>query len=66
MGRDSGIELKLVAVRCRMAEILFLMARCGITMQERDLLIWTDGMRDSFKIDGGMRDEKQKNTSLRT
>lgn len=25
-----------------------------------------DGMQDSFKIDGGMRDEKQKITRLRT
>ena len=30
-------------------------------MRERDLLIWRDGMRDSFKIDGRMRDKKQKN-----
>ena len=49
-----------------MAEIL--MAGCGINilLQEQDLLILTDGMRDGFQIDGGMRDEKQKTTRLWT
>ena len=41
-----------------------LMTGCGrkLFRRERDLLILTDGMRDSFKIDGGMRDEKRKTT----
>lgn len=44
-----------------MAEIL-LMAGFGIRRfrRERDLLIFTGGMRDSYKIDGGMRDENKK------
>lgn len=35
---------------------------CGIEILwlERDLFILTGGMWDSFKIDGGMQDEKQK------
>ena len=45
-----------------MTEIL--MAGLGIKLLrwERDLLILTCGMRDSFKVDGGMRVEKQKIT----
>lgn len=41
-----------------------LMAGCGIKLfrWERDLIILTDGMRDSSKIDGGMREEKRKIT----
>ena len=36
-----------------------LMVGCGIKIfrWERDLLILTDGIPDSFIIDGGMRDE---------
>ena len=47
---------------CGMTEIL--MAGCGIKIlwREQDLLILTGGMRDSFKIDVEMRDEKQKIT----
>jgi len=47
---------------CEMTEIL--MAGCGIKIlrRERDLLILTGGMRDDFKIDGGMWVEKQKIT----
>lgn len=47
---------------CGMTDIL--MAGCGIKVlrRERDLLIWTGGMRDRLKIDGGMRDENQKIT----
>lgn len=41
-----------------------LMVGCGIKMfrQQRDLLILTGGMWDSYKIGGGMRDENQKIT----
>jgi len=39
-----------------------LIAGCGIKIyrREQDLLILTEGMRDSFKIDGGLRDEKRE------
>jgi len=45
-----------------MTEIL--MAGCGIKIfrRERDSLILTGWMRDSFEIDGGIRDEKPKIT----
>ena len=46
-----------------MAEMV--MAGCGIKeilRRERDLIKSTDGLRDSFKIDRGMRDEKRKIT----
>ena len=40
------------------------MARSRITIKisrrKQDLLILADGMRDSFKIEGWVRDEKQK------
>jgi len=48
--------------RCRMTEIL------NGRMQDKNTLVGTGfahfdrGMRDSFKIDGGMQDEKQKIT----
>ena len=40
------------------------MAGCEIEIlrRERDLLILAGGMRDSFKIDDGMRNKKQKIT----
>ena len=31
-----------------------------ISRRKQDLLILADGMRDSFKIEGWVRDEKQK------
>ena len=37
-------------------------ARCEIFWREWDLPILTGGIRDSFEIDGGMRDENQKIT----
>ena len=37
----------------------------NIFRQERDLLILADGLRDSFKIDGGMLYEKRKIISYR-
>ena len=43
--------------------------RCGIAEMlhhERDLLILTGGMRDSYKIDSGIRDETQKITGHRS
>ena len=44
-----------------MAEIL-LMAGFGMRRfrRERDLLILTGGIRDSYKIDAGMRDENKE------
>lgn len=47
---------------CGMSEIL--MVGCGVKIlpRERDLLILTGGTLGSFKIDGEMRDEKQKIT----
>ena len=45
----------------RMAEMV--MAGCGIKetlRRERDLIKSKGGMRDSFKIDHGMRDETRK------
>lgn len=58
---ECGKRLKMQA-GCGMTEIL--MAGLGIKLlrRERDLLILTCGMRDSFKVDGGMRVEKQKIT----
>ena len=49
-----------VEVGCGMTEILI--AGCGkeILHQERDLLILTGGMWDSFKIDDRMRNKKLK------
>ena len=44
--------------------LLMMGCRIKIFRRERDLLIFMDGMRDSFKIDAGMRDEKQKTTTL--
>ena len=35
---------------------MLLMTGCKNISAERDLLILADGMRDSFKNDGGMRD----------
>jgi len=57
MGRGVGLNRG----GCEMAEIL-LMAGFGMRRfrRERDLLILTGGMRDSYKIDAGMRDENKK------
>ena len=44
-----------------------LLPGCGIKVlrRERDLLILTRRMRDSFKIDGGMRDGSGETMSFR-
>ena len=45
-----------------MSEILVTGCQIKVLRWEQDLFILTGGMRDSFKIDGGMQDEKQKIT----
>ena len=45
---------------CGMTKILMAGCEIQIIWQERDLLILTGGIRESLKIDCGMRDKKQK------
>ena len=54
-----GREMGLNRGGCEMAEI---MAGFGMRRfrRERDLLILTGGIRDSYKIDAGMRDENKE------
>ena len=51
-----------VEAGCEMGEIL--MARCQIKIFQRyqDLLTFDSGIRDGFKIDGGIQNEKQNIT----
>ena len=55
VGRGMGLNRG----GCEMAEI---MAGFGMRRfrRERDLLILTGGIRDSYKIDAGMRDENKE------
>ena len=56
-----GMRVKMEA-GCGMTEVLLVGCGIKILRRERDLLILTGEMRNSFKIDGGMRDEKEKIT----
>ena len=65
--RVAGCRMK-VKIKTGYGMRGLLMAGCGIRAfrRERDLLLLIVGMRDSFKIDCGTRDKKQKITTLQT